>query len=241
VTFTEHFDTHPEDWKSCTYDEEAYSATIERLRTQFGDSIYIGKGIEICYQPERMDFVLDFLKRCEFDIVVLSVHYFGNKAVHQRANWEGVEPVDGTRRYLETVRDAACYCERLHRTAGRVFDVLGHMDLVKRYTQRWFGVREVSRFGSLIDEILQTCIAADVVPEVNTSTLRQNLGEPMPGPDVIARYVQMGGNVMSLGSDAHRAEHVGADFTTATAILREAGIHHTALFKKRRRYDIPIK
>lgn len=107
LTFAEHLDTHPDDWKTCIYDDEAYSATIKRLRSDFGDAIFIGKGIEVCYQPDRMDFILDFLERHEFDMVMLSVHYFGPRAVHNRQNWTDVDAVEGTRRYLESVLEAA--------------------------------------------------------------------------------------------------------------------------------------
>ncbi|UCC30753.1 MAG: histidinol-phosphatase HisJ family protein [Phycisphaerales bacterium] len=240
LTFTEHFDTHPDDWTGCTYDDEAYSATISRLRTDFGDAVFIGKGIEVCYQPDRMDFVLDFLQRHDFDMVMLSVHYFGSLAVYRRENWTGLDTVTGTRSYLETVLDAARFCQRLHQTHGRVFDVLGHLDLVKRYTQRFFDAYDISRFDDLLDEILRTCIAADLVPEVNTSTLRQELAEPMPDADTVTRYARLGGETMSLGSDAHRPEDVGAGFEWAATMLRKAGFHHTSIFKERRQVMIPI-
>jgi histidinol-phosphatase (PHP family) len=240
LTFTEHFDTHPDDWTGCTYDDQVYSATIRRLRADFGDAVFIGKGIEVCYQPDRMDFVLDFLQRHDFDMVMLSVHYFGGLAVYRRENWTGLDTVAGTRRYLETVLDAARFCQRLHQTHDRFFDVLGHLDLVKRYTQRFFEAYDTSRFDDLLDEILRTCIAADLVPEINTSTLRQELAEPMPDADTVTRYAGLGGTAMSLGSDAHRPEDIGAGFEWAAAMLRRAGFHYTSIFKERRRVMIPI-
>jgi histidinol-phosphatase (PHP family) len=240
LTFTEHFDTQPDDWEGCVYDDEAYAATIEQLRTRFGRTICIGKGIEICYQPDRMGFILDFLGSHEFDLVVLSVHYFGHRAVYVRESWDGVDVVEGARRYFETVLEAARFCERLHRTQVRVFDVLGHLDLVKRYTHRFFETHEMSPFVGLMDEILQACLAADLIPELNTSSLRQDLPEPMPGANAIARYAQLGGKAMSLGSDAHRPEDVGADFNRAAAILRTAGLTHHAVFENRKKRLIPF-
>lgn len=235
LTFTEHFDTHPDDWEACVYDEAAYSTTIERLRRDFGQALFIGKGIEVCYQPGRMEFILDFLQRHEFDLVILSVHYFGPRAVHRRESWVGTTAAEGTRLYLETVLDAARFCERLSTRGSRVFDVLGHLDFVKRYTHRWFDGSHVSHFNTLIDDILRTCLAADLVPEINTSTLRQNLPEPMPGAATITRYAELGGTAMSVGSDAHRSGDIGADFGHALGLLREAGLHHAAVFEKRER------
>ena len=101
-------------------DSKAYSETVRRLRESYTDRIFVGKGIEVCYQPDRMSFILDFLGSHEFDLVILSVHYFGADAVFKRRNWEDVGAVEGTKRYLEMVRDAARFCERLHRSNGRV-------------------------------------------------------------------------------------------------------------------------
>lgn len=234
LTFTEHFDVHPEDWDSCTYDDADYSRTISALRTEFGDAIHVGKGIEVCYQPDRMDFILDFLERHEFDLVMLSVHYFGPDAVHVRRNWNNIDVATGTRRYLETVREAAALCVKLHQRRGRrVFDVLGHLDLVKRYTTRWFATHLVGEFEPLIDEILVACLDADLVPEINTSTLRQGCDEPMPGPRTIRRYRELGGTGLSVGSDAHVSRDIGAGVPQATDLMRAAGFTRLAVHKAR--------
>ncbi|MEK6799294.1 MAG: histidinol-phosphatase HisJ family protein [Planctomycetota bacterium] len=240
LTFTEHFDTHPDDWAGCVYDDAAYSQTIESLRREFDARIFIGKGIEVCYQPSRMDFILDFLASHEFDLVILSVHYFAGVPVHRRDPWNGVDADRGTRLYLENVLEAVRFCEQLHRGGTRVFDVLGHLDVVKRYTHRFLGSYDVTCCADLIDEILHACVRADLTPEINTSSLRQGLLETMPGPSTVIRYAELGGQAMSLGSDAHRADDLGANFEKAVEMLREAGIGHAAVFQQRARRLEPI-
>lgn len=241
LTFTEHFDTHPDDWETCNYDDGAYSATVAGLRRTYGDAIFIGKGIEVCFQPGRMDFILDFLDSHTFDLVMLSVHYLGGASVHDRAQWSGLNPADATQSYLEGVLEAVRYCRRLHGTGNRVFDVLGHLDVAKRYSQWFCGCYDMSPFGDLIDEILLGCLEADLIPEINTSTLRQKLSETMPNTDAVRRYAELGGTAMSLGSDAHLAESVGADFDVALAMLREAGLNGIALFQDRRRRIVRLQ
>lgn len=240
VTFTEHFDTHPDDWPDCVYDDEAYSASIARLRGRFGDAIFVGKGVEVCYQPARMDFILDFLKRHEFDVVLLSVHYFGSRALGVRDNWAGVTAEEGTRRYLSTVLEGVRFCRRLHRRERPVFDVLAHLDLVKRYTKRFLGTGDVTSCVDLLDEILMNCLEADLVPEINTSSLRQDLEETMPGDETVDRFARLGGTAMPLGSDAHRPEEVGASFDRAVGMLRAAGMRHTVVFRERQRVEVPL-
>ena len=91
-----------------------------------------------------------------------------------------------------------------------------------------------------MDEVLRTAIAADVPPEINTSTMRDGVGEPMPAQWTIERYAELGGKVMSIGSDSHQCEHIGDHFEDAVEILRQAGIEAEVAFSHRERYLIPL-
>lgn len=237
LTFTEHFDTHPSEWPECRYDYDAIAENLGALRRTYGDRIFIGHGIEVCYQPERMDFILDYLDRHSFDLVILSVHWFDGRALHLREHWQNLDVASGTRLYLETVLEAVRFAGELQSRGRRVFDILGHLDLVKRYTQRYFGSGDIRQHHDQVEAILRACLEADLVPEINLSTLRQGLDEPMPAGDTVRRYAESGGEAMALGSDAHFAEHVGAHFDVGMRMLREAGIRKLAVFKERERYD----
>lgn len=240
VTFTDHFDTHPTEWPLCKYDYDKIAAIVAKLHARFGDRIFIGHGIEICYQPERMDMILDYLAGRRFDVVILSVHWFGGLALHVREHWDGLDANSGTRGYLEAVLQAARFVRDLNRGGPRVFDVLGHLDLVKRYTQRYFKTFDVRAHADLVDEILRTCLESDLVPEVNLSTLRQSLPEPSPSDWVVRRYAELGGEAMSLGSDAHKPADVGAGVREWAAILKREGLQRLAIFKGRERCDEPL-
>jgi histidinol-phosphatase (PHP family) len=62
----------------------------------------------------------------------------------------------------------------------------------------------------------------------------------MPADWVIRRYAELGGEAMTLGSDAHSPEHVGAHFKEGAAMLREGGIRRLAVFKDRCREDVDL-
>ncbi len=242
LTFTEHFDTHPDEWPGCRYDDAAYSRTIAKLRNEFGNRIFVGKGIEICYQPERMEFIVEFLSQHEFDVVLLSIHWADGKPVWRKEQWDGVQPSEGTRRYLRTVVQAVQQCADLRSAGGRpVFDILGHLDFVKRYTHRFFGEVCTQEHMDLVSQIFKCCIEADLIPEINTSTLRQGLNESMPGSSVLQAYAEVGGTAVSLGSDAHRAADIGAGFQNALESCRSAGIRRTVHFVAREPTPISIE
>ncbi len=240
LTFTEHFDSHPSEWPDCRYDYDQVAETLAQLRETFGDRIFIGHGIEICYQPEQMGMILPYLDEHALDVVLLSVHWFGGRALHVREHWDGLDTDTGTRAYLETVLEAVRFAGRLKAERGRVFDVLGHLDLVKRYTQRFFRRFDVRSHADLVDEILRACLEADLVPEVNLSSLRQDLPEPMPADWVVRRFAELGAEAMCLNSDAHVASHVGAGLAEGAAMLKRGGIKRLAVFKERQRCDEPL-
>lgn len=237
LSLTDHYDTHPIEWAQCKYDYDAIRQTVGRLRQEFGERLFIGHGIEICYQPEQMQRILPFLDSHRFDVVLLSVHWFGGRALHLREHWDGLDVAAATRAYLESVLEAARFVTALKRQGRKPFDILGHLDLVKRYTQRFFQSFDIRPHRELIDEILRTCLEADLVPEVNLSSLRQSLPEPMPSDWVVRRYAELGGEAMSLGSDAHYSDHVGAGIREGAAMLKEQGIRRLAIFKNRQRAD----
>ncbi|MGQ9650335.1 MAG: histidinol-phosphatase HisJ family protein [Phycisphaerae bacterium] len=240
LTFTDHFDSHPMEWPLCKYDYDGIAGAVSALRKEYGQSLFVGHGIEVCYQPEQMGKIFTFLQEHRFDVVLLSVHWFHGKALHERQHWTGLDPAAATRQYLEAVLEAACFALDLKRQGRRPFDVLGHLDLVKRYTVRYYGTFDVRSCQDLVDKILRTCLEADLVPEVNLSTLRQSLPEPSPAEWIVGRYVKLGGRAMTLGSDAHRPEHVGMGVGDAAGMLRRQGIESLAVFRDRERRDEPL-
>jgi histidinol-phosphatase (PHP family) len=233
LTFTEHYDTHPEEAAHCVYDDEKYTRAISELRERFGDSLWIGKGIEVDYQPAALPRIADFLQQHRFDLVLLAVHYCRGEPVFDRRVWQGDDPGSVTRRYLETVLEALAACEKLQRGASPLFDVLAHLDFVKRYSLQFTGSDRLEEQGDLLDEILRACLHTGMTLELNTSPLRKGYPEGMPGMRVIHRYAELGGQMMVLGSDSHRSEEVGSGLRRAARMLQEAGIGQTAVYEKR--------
>lgn len=231
---------HPKDRENCIWDYEAIADSIDQLREEFGDRLFVGFGIEVCYQSTVMAEILKYLDEHDFDFVLLSIHWCDKKPLHVHAHWTEVGCRETTRLYLESVLEALQFCLQLKEKGERPFDVLGHLDLVKRYSQRYWNEFNIEVHKDLMDEILRTAIAANVIPEINTSTLRDNVGEPMPAAWTVARYEELGGQAMSIGSDAHRSENIAAGFDAAIQVLKQAGIETEAVFSERTGELIPL-
>ena len=232
LTFTEHFDTHPSEWDACVYDDDKIARELAELRERHGDRIFIGKGIEVCYQPQRMPFILEFLQNHDFDLVILSVHWAFGKAVHIPEHFADFSTPDFINHYLEAVCDATAHIARLRSEGYQPFNILGHLDFAKRYANQHTGYDEPTPVTETVDTLLRNCLEADLIPEINTSTLRNGMSAPMPSPEILARYAELGGTMASLGSDAHSPQCIGSHFDRAVTIMQEAGINNQAVFHK---------
>jgi histidinol-phosphatase (PHP family) len=135
------------------------------------------------------------------------------------------------RNYMTAVRDATAHIAQMRREGHQPFHILGHLDFAKRYAKRFFDYQGPFDDLTLVEEILRNCLSADLIPEINTSTLRNNMPAPMPGAEVIDAYAALGGTSVSLGSDAHTAKYVGSHFDHALDIMRNAGITRLAVFR----------
>ena len=240
LTFTEHYDIHPSEWETCRWDYRAISETVSQLRDAFGDRLYVGLGIEVDYQPEQMKEILSYLDAHDFDVVLLSVHWWGGRPKRKPEHWANADLRQETERYFATVLEAVRMCLRLKDQGRRCFDILSHADLVKRYSQRYCGDFDIISHKDILDEIWRTAIAADLVPEVNTSTMRNAVKEPMPADWAVRRYAELGGRQISFGSDAHQSRHVGSHFAEVAKSAAQCGIVSEAVFIDRKRLEIGL-
>ena len=113
------------------------------------------------------------------------------------------------------------------------FNVLGHLDLIRRDSWDLFHeVLTLAPYRDLIETALRRLIDDGRGLEVNTSGLRKGLPEPVPGIQVLQWYRELGGEILVFGSDGHRPEHVGFGFDVARDLALSAGFDRSAIFRE---------
>ena len=238
LTFTEHYDMHPSERATCQWDYDAIAATIEDLRRRFTPGIEVGFGIEVDYQAAQKEELLRYLEQHEFDVVLLSVHWCGGRPLHLRRRWQGLTAADMRRDYLAELRGAAEWCRELAAAGQRPFDIVSHLDYVKRYLLRYWDAALEPPAAAELDPILVAFMAAGVIPEINTAGLRRDEAAAYPAYEILARYRALGGELVSIGSDAHRSVDIGHGFPAVAERLREIGFAGEAVFRERRRHVV---
>jgi len=117
------------------------------------------------------------------------------------------------------------------------FDSLGHLDYIIRYLPdsvsliKDYAVRDYMDF---IEEILRTLISRGQALEVNTAGLRKGLSFPHPKEEILRLYKELGGELLTLGSDAHYPKDVGADIKRCAELLKACGFKYYAAYKERK-------
>ena len=231
IAFTDHIEHEPADMSYGFFDYSTYMVDVRDARDRFGDQLLILSGAEVDFNTRIADDVEAFLGSHEFDFVIGSVHYgdLGDIIFPEYFTNRTIEDV--MLPYLEQVQAAV---------ETGWFDTIGHIDLPKRYAPPAAGEYVPLRFEAELSDIFRSMIARDVTFEINTSGLRQAPKTSMPGPQIVALYSSLGGNAVTLGSDSHVPETIGADFERTLAMLKLLGIEHVSTFRQRRRENVPI-
>jgi histidinol-phosphatase (PHP family) len=127
------------------------------------------------------------------------------------------------RKYLE---------EYLELSRLGTFDVLGHVGYTSRYMFNAGFKTSLLPFMDMVEELFKIVIAAGKGIEVNTAGLRNPVGEFAPVPEILALYRRLGGEILTVGSDAHYPEHAGNGVREAYELIRQCGFKYISVFRQ---------
>lgn len=231
VCITDHIDEdYPEDSKTginpFLFDVDQYFQVLREIKKEYADRLDLRIGVELGLQPHLGERYRRLTEKYPFDFVIGSLH-----VIH------GMDPYDGI--IFEGRSDAEVYREAFQATLENLehvtdFDVLGHIDYVVRYGRNQAREYSYLTFSDEIDEILKKLIHMGKGIEMNMGGFKYGLGFCNPHPDVIRRYRELGGEIITVGADAHRPEHVAFDFEKAGDILRSCGFRYYAEYRNRK-------
>lgn len=225
ICFTDHLDLDFPDMGNgmdFMLDIDAYRAEIKRLSAVYPD-IEIRTGIEIGLKPDLAGRYREMLGPHPFDFIIGSTHLVDNMDPYYPEFWSLHTERDGVRRYYEITLDNI--------RSGTDFDVYGHLDYIVRYVPSKTSFR--MECMDYIDEILRELISRGKGLECNTAGIKYGLPHPNPCPEVLQRYRELGGEIITIGADGHRPEHFAYAFDRVADILKGAGFTRYAEFHHR--------
>lgn len=223
---TDHHDYDVDSPIDFTLDLDLYFHTMSQLREEYKNRIDLRIGIELGLQPHLTRYYKELLNRYDFDYVIGSTHFINRKDAAYPDFFEGKREEEAYLQYFEATLDNVKIPD--------AYDTAGHMDYIVRYGPNKAAFYSYQSYQEIIDQILKTVIEMGKGIELNTAGFRKGIGQPNPSGDIIKRYRELGGEIITVGSDAHIPEDLGGDFQTGMELLRHCGFTYYTEFKKRK-------
>lgn len=223
ICFTEHNDF---DYPGGEFllDADAYKNELFRVREALSGEIEVLFGVELGLMKHLGERLREYLDGRGFDFVIGSSHLIDGKDPYFPEYFEELGQRNGILRYFESIVENI--------DAFSDFDVYGHLDYAVRYSpEKCYNPVD---FREVIDEILRKIVGLGKGIEINTAGLRKGLSHANPHPFILKRFRELGGEIITIGSDAHNTKDIAADFDRAESFLKDAGFEFYTVFRERK-------
>lgn len=212
----------PDKMPVANVDYPVYYETFKDLSALYNKDIPLKLGLEFGMQAHTIDQYEKLFARYPFDFIILSVHEVEDKEFWNQEFQQGRTQQE----YNEYYYKELLYLVKNYHN----YSVLGHMDLITRYDKA--GTYPFEKLKPLLTEILRTVIADGKGIEINTSSQRYGLTDLTPSRDVLKLYRELGGRILTIGSDSHKPEHLGAFIDETKQELKMLGFKEFCTFDK---------
>ncbi len=202
-------------------DYPRYMEKLRALKEEYQGKITIRTGMEFGVQMHTIPEFEALFARYPFDFIILSIHQVEDKEFWTQDFQRGRTQKEYNERYYQEMLDVV--------KAYKNYSVLGHLDLIKRYDEA--GIYPFENVKPMIEEILKIVIADGKGIELNTSFHRYGLSDSMPSREILKLYRELGGEIITIGSDSHKPEHLGAYIDEGHEILKSLGYKQFCTFE----------
>lgn len=220
IAFTDHVDYGVKTDLNCDY--ERYFPLLDEMKKNYQGRIQIRKGIEFGVQSHTIRLFERDFEKYGFDFVILSNHQIEDKEFWSFEFQEGKTQEAYQRAYYEAIYDV------MQNYTG--YSVLGHLDMIKRYDDA--GEYPDERILDIVEKILRLAIAGGKGIEANTSCFHYGLKDLTPSRKILGLYHDLGGRIITIGSDTHDTNRLGDHIEETKEILKEIGFTQYCTFSR---------
>ena len=205
---------------------------LPALQKKYADRITLLYGVELGQAVHDRETAEKLLSENDYDFVIGSTHFIRGYEDFYFLDYKDTDVNELLGLYFDELLETAEW--------GR-FDSMGHITYPLRYITGDHGIEvDLSRYRSVIDEILRTLIKNGRGMEINTSGLRQKYGKTFPDADIVKRYREFGGEILTIGSDAHCTDDLGKGIAEGIKLAKDIGFDKIAYYKRRKVHFIAI-
>lgn len=229
ICYTDHYDFDEPRFNSINFDK--YFEDIKTLKEKFKNKINVKIGMEFGMQIHIIEKFKKIYNLYPFDFIILSCHSIDDLQLYNGEFQKGKTQKDFNERYYNEIYNII--------SVYKDYSVLGHLDLIRRYDKTYYSLEKTK---PIITKILKQVIKDGKGIEVNTSCYRYNIPDLTPSLDIIDLYKELGGEIITIGSDSHDITHFGAKIKDVQKILIEHGYKYFYTFDKMtpKRHDLCV-
>ncbi len=229
ICFTDHHDIDfpiSEDGLDFQLDTSNYLDTLHNLKETYAGQIDIQIGVELGLMGHIASEVKEYVNTYDFDFIIGSSHLVNKIDPYRPEYFYGKSETEAYRAYFESILENA--------SVIKDYNVYGHLDYVVRYGPTKNLNFKYEDYADIFEEILKLLISDGKGIEINTAGLYKGLGYPHPHMDILKRYRALGGEIVTVGSDAHITQNIAHGFDAAAEYLSDAGFQYYTVFKHQR-------
>ncbi len=228
----EHKDFDPDDPVVNHYDYRSFWNDINAARETWGDRVEILAGVELDYQHWFEPELIAWHAGHHFDFVITSVHHIDRRMLM----------TDEYCTHYGSAKSAyEAYYEAVYQSIrSGAIDILGHLNYVNKRGVAKYGEWIFEEYTTHLKTLMSEMIKRQVALEVNTAGLRQAVRTPYPDWTVVELYYDMGGRLITLGSDAHVVTDLAHRLNEACAMLWQIGFRELTIHRSREPQMIPL-
>ena len=230
MCFTEHNDfdypaTGTDPAGKFELNSDTYLYDFLKLKEKYAGQISLCFGLELGLQPHLSARNCAFAKEHDYDFIIASSHICNHKDPYYPSFYEGRPQYEAYMEYFESIlTNLKCYSN---------FDVYGHLDYVVRYGPQKDEGYSYEIYRDIFDKILTELISMGKGIEINTAGLAKGMRSTNPCAGVLKRFRELGGEIITTGSDAHMPEQIAYAFDKAADLLKDCGFRYYTTFEKR--------
>ncbi len=213
-----------EDGRDFQLPRDVYTARLEQLRQQYAGKIDLRIGVEMGLMAHISDKINNYVSGYPFDFVIGSSHLVRGQDPYYAEYYVGKTEKQAYEEYFLSILENA--------RALDCFNVYGHLDYVIRYGPNKDKFYDPMDYYDVFKELLTVIIDKGKGIEVNTGSMYKGFSYPHPHEKVLKLYRQLGGEIITIGSDAHVPQYVGYGFERAEELLKQCGFRYYTLFKE---------
>ncbi|MGI6722620.1 MAG: histidinol-phosphatase HisJ family protein [Anaerovoracaceae bacterium] len=222
IAITDHYDPgYPDPEFPFTIDFPAYQAAMEKKQRELEGRLEIIKGVEIGIMDSELQAAHDLAASYDYDFIIGSFHCLRNQAL-DLIDYSQLDRSAVTRDFYSYMYDML--------KKFKDYDVIGHYTIIDRYIG---GIFDLDPSMDIIRETLKMIIEDGKGIEINTSSYKYNMPVGLPRIQILEAYRELGGEILTIGSDSHEPERYGSHFDKALAIARGVGFKYYCSYKNR--------